>query len=124
MMAESLAKMHNADIVHGDLTTSNMMVLANVPSTASLEDSNQISAHEVLSYFKQASLASSAGPRPSDLGQLYLIDFGLSKISSKVEDKGVDIYVLKRAMVSTHPGSEIMFDKLLEIYKGLVTGHN
>ena len=42
---------------------------------------------------------------------LYSIDFGLSYVSKLAEDKAVDIYVLKRALVSTHPGSE-----------GLVTG--
>ena len=36
----------------------------------------------------------------------YIIDFGLSFVSGKIEDKAVDIYVLKRAFISTHPGSE------------------
>jgi TP53 regulating kinase-like protein len=40
------------------------------------------------------------------IGELYLIDFGLSFVSGKLEDKAVDIYVLKRAFISTHPGSE------------------
>ena len=35
-----------------------------------------------------------------------MIDFGLSNVSSKIEDKAVDIYVLKRAFIQTHPGSE------------------
>ena len=35
-----------------------------------------------------------------------MIDFGLSFMSAKIEDKAVDIYVLKRALISTHPGSE------------------
>ena len=52
-----------------------------------------------------------------DLGTLYMIDFGLSLVSTKVEDKAVDIYVLKRALISTHPGSEILFDKILDNYK-------
>ena len=32
----------------------------------------------------------------------YLIDFGLSGYSTMVEDKGVDLYVLERAIMSTH----------------------
>ncbi|CCE93434.1 serine/threonine protein kinase BUD32 TDEL_0G00670 [Torulaspora delbrueckii] len=32
----------------------------------------------------------------------YLIDFGLSSTSNLVEDKGVDLYVLERAIMSTH----------------------
>lgn len=48
---------------------------------------------------------------------MYLIDFGLSFVSGKIEDKAVDIYVLKRAFISTHPGSEALFDRILDKYK-------
>lgn len=34
---------------------------------------------------------------------LVLIDFGLSSVSSSAEDKAVDLYVLERAIASTHP---------------------
>jgi len=34
-----------------------------------------------------------------------------------VEDKAVDLYVLERAFVSTHPDSEPMFFAVLEAYK-------
>jgi len=46
-----------------------------------------------------------------------LIDFGLSFVSGKIEDKAVDMYVLKRAFISTHPGSEALFDRVIEKYK-------
>jgi TP53 regulating kinase-like protein len=46
-----------------------------------------------------------------------MIDFGLSFVSGKIEDKAVDIYVLKRAFISTHPGSEELFQKILDKYK-------
>jgi TP53 regulating kinase-like protein len=51
------------------------------------------------------------------LGEVYLIDFGLSFVSGKIEDKAVDIYVLKRAFISTHPGSEQLFDRILDKYR-------
>ena len=35
-----------------------------------------------------------------------MIDFGLSYVSTLPEDKGVDLYVLERAFLSTHPNSE------------------
>ena len=38
-------------------------------------------------------------------------------MSTKIEDKATDIYVLKRAFISTHPGSEPLFDKILDLYK-------
>jgi hypothetical protein len=39
-------------------------------------------------------------------GKAVLIDFGLSMISTMIDDKAVDLYVLERAFISTHPGSE------------------
>lgn len=53
----------------------------------------------------------------NDIGTLYLIDFGLSSVSTKIEDKAVDIFVLKRAFLSTHPGSDALFEKVLERYQ-------
>lgn len=35
--------------------------------------------------------------------RLYLIDFGLAYTKPNPEDKAVDLYVLERAFVSTHP---------------------
>ncbi|XP_067096725.1 EKC/KEOPS complex subunit TP53RK [Osmerus mordax] len=82
-MGQILARMHDEDVVHGDLTTSNML------------------------------LKSSAESGEIDL---VLIDFGLSYISALPEDKGVDMYVLEKAFLSTHPNTEAMFEKLLKSY--------
>ena len=49
-----------------------------------------------------------------------MIDFGLSYVSGKIEDKAVDIYVLKRAFISTHPGSEEIWEQILEAYKEIM----
>ena len=46
-----------------------------------------------------------------------LIDFGLAYISTLVEDKAVDLYVLERAFGSTHPDSEPMFASVLAAYE-------
>ncbi|KAJ3036059.1 TP53 regulating kinase [Rhizophlyctis rosea] len=78
-IGKSLAIMHSLDIVHGDLTTSNMLL-----RTGS--------------------------------NALTLIDFGLSTVSSMIEDKAVDLYVLERALISTHPNSEPLFQKILDAY--------
>ena len=74
-----LARMHDADVIHGDLTTSNMIYDAKNRA-------------------------------------LTLIDFGLSHVSSLAEDKGVDLYVLERAFLSTHPCTESCFETLLQSY--------
>jgi TP53 regulating kinase-like protein len=68
-----IAKLHFADIIHGDLTTSNMMLRAAKPQAPTR--SNQ---------------------------EIVMIDFGLASVASLVEDKAVDLYVLERAFLSTH----------------------
>ncbi|KAJ7037395.1 kinase-like domain-containing protein [Mycena alexandri] len=90
LIGQEIAKMHLADVIHGDLTTSNMMLRH--PSS-----------------FK---------PRPSALPtELVLIDFGLSYHSGLVEDKAVDLYVLERAFSSTHPDSEPLYTSVLNAYE-------
>ena len=82
--------MHAIDVIHGDLTTSNMLLRSTSP--------------------------------PS----IVLIDFGLSYVSSLVEDKAVDLYVLERALASTHPEEEgkrkedTYIEQILRAYAGKV----
>lgn len=45
-----------------------------------------------------------------------LIDFGLAQVSSMTEDKAVDLYVLERAILSTHPESPELFSNILTAY--------
>ncbi|NXU97737.1 PRPK protein, partial [Cettia cetti] len=80
-MGELLARMHDEDIIHGDLTTANLLLRP-----------------------------------PVEKLDLVLIDFGLSFISGLPEDKGVDLYVLEKAFISTHPDTETMFQALLKTY--------
>ncbi|QLG72979.1 hypothetical protein HG535_0E00630 [Zygotorulaspora mrakii] len=54
--------------------------------------------------------------------QPYLIDFGLGSTTDSVEDKGVDLYVLERAIISTHSAHAEAYNEWLlkgfsEIYK-------
>lgn len=87
MIGKELAKMHKIDIIHGDLTTSNMMLR-----------------HPFSLPAKRKST------------ELVLIDFGLAFQSGLVEDKAVDLYVLERAFASTHPESEPLFTSVLAAY--------
>jgi len=75
--------LHTNNLIHGDLTTSNVLV----------EDTNDSSL------------------------QLCVIDFGLGYVDGAHEDKGVDLYVLERALTSTHPGTEFMFKQILQSYQ-------
>jgi TP53 regulating kinase-like protein len=63
LIGEQVALMHDNNIIHGDLTTSNMI----------LKDD-----------------------------KVFFIDFGLGSISLKLEDKAVDIHLLKQAFESKH----------------------
>ncbi|XP_063281684.1 EKC/KEOPS complex subunit TP53RK [Pelobates fuscus] len=80
-IGQLLARMHDEDVIHGDLTTSNMLLRS-----------------------------------PFDELNLVMIDFGLSFISALPEDKGVDLYVLEKAFLSTHPNTEKIFKALLKSY--------
>ena len=71
--------LHDKDIIHGDLTTSNMI------------EQNE---------------------------KVFFIDFGLGFVSKKIEDKAVDIHVLRQALDSKHfRCAEQCFQWFLDGYK-------
>lgn len=73
-----VSKLHAADIIHGDLTTSNMILQ-----------------HK----------------------EVYLIDFGLGFQSHRIEDKAVDLHVLKEALEARHPKSSA------KVWKAILAGY-
>uniref|UniRef100_A0A2P2I2Y3 non-specific serine/threonine protein kinase n=1 Tax=Hirondellea gigas TaxID=1518452 RepID=A0A2P2I2Y3_9CRUS len=77
-----LSKLHQNHIIHGDLTTSNMLLV-----------------------------------EPYYDSPVILIDFGLSSMEEKAEDKAVDLYVLERAILSTHRNTDLFVSSLLAEYK-------
>lgn len=78
-VGESIAKLHKADIIHGDLTTSNMIIKN---------------------------------------GKIYFIDFGLGFISKKIENKAVDLHLLKQALESKHfKHWEELFEEVSKSYE-------
>ncbi len=64
-LGDDIAKLHNSNIIHGDLTTSNFIL--------NKKDN-----------------------------KIYFVDFGLSFFSHKIEDKAVDLHLLKQALESKH----------------------
>lgn len=79
-----IGNLHLFDIIHGDLTSSNIVLKACGDQCGTTDNKNE----------------------KDDLQPLYqpfLIDFGLSYQSTLVEDKAVDLYVLEKALESTHP---------------------
>lgn len=89
-----IGQMHQNNIIHGDLTTSNMLIDPKTTANAGA------AVHANTDY------------------QLVMIDFGLAHYHTSAEDKGVDLYVLERALLSTH--SAVMpqlFDDVLSAYQ-------
>lgn len=108
-IGKTIALLHNADIIHGDLTTSNMILRST--STPPISIAN--SAANPLQNFQPS--FESLSPRSSNF---TMIDFGLSYTSIDPEDKAVDLYVLERAVKSTHPlVEEEFFDTILNSYE-------
>lgn len=89
----AVGKLHAAGLIHGDLTTSNMMLRPAVPAAISVLG-----------------------------GEIVLIDFGLATQAVQEEDRAVDLYVLERAFGSTHPREEHMFPEVLVGYSGAFKG--
>ncbi|KAL7273987.1 serine/threonine-protein kinase bud32 [Rhizina undulata] len=100
-VGEAVGRLHANDLVHGDLTTSNIMV----------RDSH---GGRALSQVEEADGAEKV--REGE-GQVMLIDFGLGMVSTQEEDKAVDLYVLERAFASTHPKAEGLFGDVLKAYE-------
>lgn len=75
--------LHAADIVHGDLTTSNVIV---------------------------------DGPR------LVLIDFGLGGRAASLEEKGVDLHLLREAFQGAHAARMDLFKAVLDGYAATYQG--
>ena len=85
-IGKNTAKLHDVDIIHGDLTTSNMIC-----------DSASLHTH-----------------RP----KIFFIDFGLGSISQRIEDKAVDLHLLKEALEAKHfKHWENLFESVLQGYK-------
>ncbi|KAJ6440475.1 MNORI-2 protein [Purpureocillium lavendulum] len=92
----AVGKMHKIGIVHGDLTTSNMML---APSRSGIDfKDDQPQGHALH-------------------GEVVIIDLGLASGSIQDEDRAVDLYVLERAFGSTHPRAECVFKEVLEEYR-------
>ena len=54
----------------------------------------------------------------TDHEEVFLIDFGLHEYSDSIEDKSVDLHLLKRVLISSHgPDWNLCFNAFLEGYK-------
>ena len=117
-IGEVVGRLHSVGVIHGDLTTSNMILRPTPPHTLT---SPSTTADETTDHRPAAPPPASNTPdlptaEASLDGSITLIDFGLSTQSLQDEDKAVDLYVLERAFASTHPEAEDGFRELLRAY--------
>ncbi len=79
-LGKEVFKLHLNNIIHGDLTTSNVILRDN---------------------------------------EVFIIDFGLGFFSSKIEDKAVDLHLIKQALEAKHyENYQRLFFEFLEGYDG------
>ncbi|ROV96270.1 hypothetical protein VMCG_07698 [Cytospora schulzeri] len=103
----AVGKLHGAGLVHGDLTTSNMMLRPAAARRRKEEEDSGVAAAAANGHHKGGVLD----------GEIVIIDFGLASQSSSEEDRAVDLYVLERAFLSTHPRAQKLFDEVLNGYR-------
>ena len=131
-IGEDIAKLHDADIIHGDLTTSNMILVDDCTSNkgdkinidnkenlnkqiSKLKRGNKISLKEKEVISNNISLDWVGGNNQSL--KIFFIDFGLGFFNGKFEDKAVDIHLLKQALEAKH------FQHWQELYNSFLEGY-
>lgn len=111
LIGENISKMHDKGIIHGDLTTSNMIYVENLGTNCAIDQ--DINSETVINNIKSArkvskrSFSSNINQlNKSEIanfkGKVFFIDFGLAFHSNKIEDKAVDLHLLKQALEAKH----------------------
>ena len=109
-IGSSVAKLHKEDIIHGDLTTSNMIL---VEAHQKAQQRHPLRSHPL----------GKAQQESSQMGKdkVFFIDFGLGYISRKIEDKAVDLHLLKHAFEAKHfQNYEILTKEVLNSYEKIL----
>ncbi|KAI5297314.1 serine/threonine-protein kinase bud32 [Ascosphaera atra] len=95
-VGRAVGALHKVGVVHGDLTTSNLILR---------QEGKEFT---VTSAITTGSRMTPPG-EPNMEGPIALIDFGLASQSIHEEDRAVDLYVLERTFGSSHPRAEKLF---------------
>jgi len=162
LVGRAISNLHSQRIMHGDLTTSNMLLPESsfqetLPAAATAAAASELEKHVLESAEKAAIMAaqneslrasrqasastqSSSHSSTSSSGEeekleemksqvhahlkpmvmptkVALLDLGLSFQSDLVEDRAVDLYVMERAIQTTHLHSELFLHVIYNTYK-------
>lgn len=103
LVGRCIAELHNLGIIHGDITTSNLLMVPKISSNNDENPQKKIKPNDILDSFV-----------------VIPIDFGLSTGSVHPEERAVDLYVIERALLSTHFSDSTFFNIILETYLELI----
>jgi len=114
-LGEEISKLHNNNIIHGDLTTSNMILLEKPKEKNQAIDST----NKLIKQISQnaGNLTTNEKINNSEF-KIFLIDFGLSFSSHRIEDKAVDLHLLRQALESKH------FSCWKKLFNATLKGYN
>ncbi len=119
-IGESIAKIHDANIIHGDLTTSNMIYIPQQGDDEKIKSQTPLkkSSPLITSSAKKSGKADFEAINRASAPIIFFIDFGLGFISHKYEDKAVDIHLLRQALEAKHfKHWQELFDEVIKGYK-------
>jgi len=114
-IGNSIAKLHDNNIIHGDLTTSNMIWVENPEEDKTTKSKNQEQEAKIKLQpnqtnkkllqinNKNGTIAEQEEAIDSEIyPKLYFIDFGLGFTSERIEDRAVDLHLIKQALEAKH----------------------
>jgi len=114
-IGKDIAKLHAEDIIHGDLTTSNMIYIPVLKHKSTTQKSLSINNKN-----QGGSQLPTSGGRVGNPPTIFFIDFGLGFFNGKYEDKAVDIHLLKQALEAKHfKYWKILFTEFEKGYKSI-----
>ncbi|MEK6906562.1 MAG: hypothetical protein AABW81_03000 [Nanoarchaeota archaeon] len=119
-IGQDTAKLHDINIIHGDLTTSNMILVKKNPAS---QINKTLINNETINIINKSdssllTISHQSTNKVSSNLKVYFIDFGLGFISNRIEDKAVDIHLLKQALEARHfKNWEVLFSEFIKGYK-------
>lgn len=109
LVGQCIAELHNLQIIHGDLTTTNLLLLPKFKDATESEVDS-----------KTATTIKRVKSDDQESSVVVPIDFGLSTGSVHPEERAVDLYVLERALLSTHFSESTFFNTMLDSYMQMI----
>jgi len=122
-IGQSIAKLHDNNIIHGDLTTSNIILVEKAEEKNKIFNNKYINSKinsqksPFINKTSKRSLALVENSNKKDEQQIWFIDFGLGFHSQRIEDKAVDLHLIKQALEAKH------FQNWEEHYKNILKGY-